>query len=278
MKSKLRSLLHKSPLAMAVARALRQHRALSQAPGKTPWGFGFIGPVGMINGTFESAETELVRTCLQQSDLLINVGANVGYYCAHALSLGKPCLAMEPHPDNVAVLLRNLKINKWQAEVHPVACGECPDILELYGGGTAASLIQGWMGLPAANSILVPIQTLDNLIGERFLNQRIFCLVDVEGAELGVLEGAVKLLNRMPKPLWMMEICIHEHHATGLNPTLQATFDRFFHAGYRAFSAEEGLREIHQNEIKAIAAGGRNTIKGHNFIFSDTGVDGLKFK
>jgi FkbM family methyltransferase len=278
MKTLIRNLIRKSPLAMALARTIRQHNTLSQIPGKTPWGFKFIGPAGMIQGTFEQTETAIVRSCLKRTDLLINIGANVGFYCAHALDIGKQCIALEPHPDNVAVLLRNIKINQWRAEVHPVACGSKPDVLELYGGGTAASLIQGWMGLPTANSILVPIQTLDDVLGERFCNQRIFCLVDVEGAELGVLDGAHHFLNRSPKPLWMMEICIDEHHATasGRNPTMLETFDRFFSSGYRAYSAEEGLREVLRNEVELIASGGKNTLRGHNFIFSEADIDWLK--
>jgi len=263
---------------MAVARAIRQYNILSQIPKTTPWNFKFIGPCGMVDGTFEQSETMVVRSCITYTDIFINVGANVGFYCAHALDLERPCIALEPHPDNVSVLLRNLKINQWQAEVHPVACASKPDVLELYGGGTAASLLPGWMGLPTANSILVPVLKLDDVVGSRFANQRIFCLVDVEGAELGVLDGARQFLNRNIKPLWMMEICIDEHFATanGRNPAMLETFDRFFSSGYRAFSAEEGLREVHRAEVALIAAGGRNTLQGHNFIFSETGVDWLK--
>ena len=276
--SPLRNLIRKSPLAMAVARTIRQHRTLSQAPGKTPWGFHFIGPAGMIDGTFEQSETVVVRSCIQHAEVVINIGANVGFYCAHALDLGKPCVAMEPHPDNVSVLLRNLKINRWQAEVYPAACGSMPDVLELYGGGTAASLLPGWMGLPTANSILVPVLPLDEVVGDRFAAQRIFCLVDVEGAELGVLDGAARFLNRNPKPLWMMEICIDEHYATanGRNPRMLETFDRFYLAGYRAFAVEDGLCEVQRDEVALIAAGGTNTLKGHNFIFSDTDMDWLR--
>lgn len=278
MKSPLRTLIRKSPLAMAVARTIRHHRALSQTPGKTSWGFKFIGPAGMIDGTFEQSETVVVRSCIKHADVVINVGANVGFYCAHALDLGKPCIALEPHPGNVSLLLRNLKINQWQAEVHPVACGSRPDVLELYGGGTAASLLPGWMGLPTANSILVPVLPLDDVVGERFADQRVFCLVDVEGAELGVLDGAARFLGRNPKPLWMMEICIDEHYATanGRNPLMLETFDRFFSSGYRAFSVEDGLREVRRAEVELIAGGGTNTLKGHNFIFSGMDMDWLR--
>lgn len=57
----------------------------------TPLGFKLAGRPGMAAGTFEPAETQLVRELLQQVDILVNVGANVGYYyyCCHALSMRK---------------------------------------------------------------------------------------------------------------------------------------------------------------------------------------------
>jgi FkbM family methyltransferase len=271
----LKNLVSKSPMMTAVARAVRQHKALHIVPSETPWKFKFNGHSGMISGSFEPRETAIFRTCMNQADVFINVGANIGFYCAHALELGKTCVAFEPHPENVAMLLQNLKTNNWKAEVHPVACGSDPDILELYGGGTAASLLKGWAGLSGANPQLVPVIRLDDMVGERFKNHQLLCLIDVEGAELHVLDGAHALLHRHQKPLWIVEICIDEHYATenGRNPVLRQTFSRFFDAGYRAYSIECNLREVTKSEIDEISIGGPNTISGHNFIFTDRGID-----
>ncbi len=123
----------------------------------------------------------------------------------------------------------------------------------------------------------VPIIKLDDVICDRFSEHRVFCLVDVEGAELEVLKGAVNLLNRGHKPIWLVEVCIDEHFATpdGRNPNLKPTFKMFYDAGYRAFSVEDDFREILMEEIECIAEGGANTILGHNFIFSDQPVGGV---
>lgn len=246
----------------------------------TPWKFKFAGHAGMAGGVFEPRETEIIRTCLGRVDIFVNVGANIGYYCAHALSSGKTSIALEPHPDNVGLLLKNLQINQWAAEVYPVACGKAPQILELFGGGTAASLLRGWAGQTASNPHLVPVVRLDDIVGGRFPNQNMLVLIDVEGAELHVLEGAVELLNRNPKPVWIVEICIDEHFATpdGKNPAIKETFAKFFDSGYRAYSIEAGLREIFASEVAAIAdsreASALNI--GHNFIFTITDLDWLR--
>ena len=79
----------------------------------------------MAAGTLEPEETALVRKLLQEVDVLVNVGANVGYYCCHALSLGKPVIAVEPIAGNLHYLLANIRNNGWTAyaEVFPMANG-----------------------------------------------------------------------------------------------------------------------------------------------------------
>lgn len=48
----------------------------------------------MASGDFEPEETRLIQDLLQEVDTLVNIGANVGYYCCHALSLGKRVIAV----------------------------------------------------------------------------------------------------------------------------------------------------------------------------------------
>jgi FkbM family methyltransferase len=75
----------------------------------------------MAQGTFEPEETELIRTILKDVDVLINVGANVGYYCCHALSMGKAVVAFEPIQRNLRYLCVNIKTNGWSCEIYPIA-------------------------------------------------------------------------------------------------------------------------------------------------------------
>jgi FkbM family methyltransferase len=223
----------------------------------------------MQKGSFEVEETRIIREMLKSSDVFLNVGANVGYYAAHALQAGVSTVLFEPHPDNVAMLLRNLRVNRWNAEVHCTACGETNDVLELYGGGTAASLLPGWAGQSISHVNLVPVTPLDSLVGNRFHGQRILCLVDVEGAELAVLSGAAQFLNRTPRPVWVVEICIDVHQPDGkLNAKLLETFDVFYSRNYAAFMLGGGFREIRREEVERIAETGINSLEGHNFLFT----------
>jgi hypothetical protein len=112
---------------------------------KTPWGFTLAGHPAMAAGSFEPEETRLVRELLQEVDVLVNVGANVGYYCCHALSLSKPVIAVEPISRNLHYLMRNIQENGWaeQAEIFPVALGAEANVLQMWGGQVPPWLMGG---------------------------------------------------------------------------------------------------------------------------------------
>lgn len=224
----------------------------------------------MAAGTFEPEETELVRTLLQEADVLVNIGANVGYYCCHALSLGKPVIAVEPIARNLHYLLTNIRNNDWsrQAEVFPVALGGKTDILQMWGGGTGASLIKGWASIPESYVTQVPVLTLDRVLGNAIKGKKALILVDIEGAELMMLEGAAETLKNHPRPTWIMEISATEHQPVGrsMNPNFGKTFEVFFDHGYRSFTPGIKTQEIGKADVDEILAQGAGP-GTHNFIF-----------
>ena len=236
-------------------------------------GFRFMGSRSMEAGQFEPEESAVFQSIIADCDVLINVGANVGYYCCLALKEGKFVVAYEPHPSNQRTLLANIWANHWQGriEVFPMALSDKPQVLKIYGRGTGASLVDGWAGVESDNFTLVPASTLDLTLHDRFSEQRVFLLVDVEGAEFSLLAGAQKMLARDPKPIWLVEIAVEEHQPKGLtmNPHLLSTFDVFWQAGYRAWTAQVAPREIQRDEVAAVIESGRDTLGTHNFLFAD---------
>lgn len=235
----------------------------------TPWGFRFTGHEAMATGTFEPQETALVRKTLLEVDALVNVGANVGYYCCHALSLGRQVLAVEPVRGNVEYLLRNIELNGWAdgVRVYPTAAGARPGVLTIWGGGTAASLVRGWAGIPEAHTSLVPILPLDEIVGSSFADQRLLVIVDVEGAEFQMLQGARATLARRPRPTWLVEISFQQHQPTGSHPRFAETFEIFFEHGYRAFTADGAQQEVTGDDVRRIVRGERAATT-HNYLFT----------
>lgn len=259
-----------------IYRTVRDSRALRSDGTLTPQGFRFVGNPAMENGTFEPEETALVQRLLGKVDVLVNVGANIGYYCCLALQANRDVVAFEPIELNLRYLLKNLKFNGWhqRAEVFPLALGSGIGVVEIFGAGTGASTIPGWAGIPNSEVRLVPASTLDVVLGTRFVGRRCLIVVDIEGAERPMLEGAGILLRATPKPFWMVEISIDEHQPEGtpVNPNLAATFQLFWDNGYEAFTADRQCRAVTPEEVAHVAATAKNSFGTHNFLFLERGT------
>jgi len=245
----------------------------STEPQATPFGFRLSGQQDMMRGVFEPTETQVVRDLVKEAGVFVDVGANIGYYVCHALQANPSCavIALEPLPSNLRYLLRNVKANGWESrcEIAPVAVSSQPAIVSLFGAGTGASLTRGWNGAPDSSAILVPANTLDNIVGERFRGQGCLIMIDVEGHEADVIEGASGLLARVPKPMWFVEIGLGEHLGKGVgNPSYKKVFDRFFSAGYDAWACTSPLRRVTRKDVEAVSIG-ESSLGTHNFLFAD---------
>ena len=267
----IRSAVDKEPRIGTFSRALRDAWDTRSESVATPWGFSLAGSPLMASGRFEPAETGLVRKLLVDLDLFVNVGANVGYYCAHALSLGVGVVAIEPMPRNLHYLLTNLRMNGWDdsAEVFPVALGPSSGVVDIWGNGTGASLVEGWAGIPSNYRTVVPQLTLDTVLGGRLGGKRSLIIMDVEGSELGVLKGTVETLDNQPMPTWLVEISLFEHQPVGrvTNPDFLETFKFFFDRGYRAIEIGGDARELGSDQVEAMANGESPSPLTHNFLF-----------
>ena len=258
------------PSSAAIYRALRDEVDVLAKSVETPWGFYLSGNSLMASGEFERSETQLVQDLLQDVDVLVNIGANIGYYCCHALRLGKHVIAFEPIQRNLRHLFRNVAVNGWNdIEIFPVALSDRMGVMKIYGGDTGASVVKGWAGTSETYSTFVPSMTLDTVLGDRLLGQRVLVILDVEGAEHMVLSGATKLLENDPKPTWLIEISATENQPQGVevNPHLVETFGLMFSKGYEGFTATESRCSVSTDDVKIASESGIPVCGTHNFIF-----------
>jgi len=256
-------------------RYLRDNRRVLDTPRETPMGFRFMGNSLMEQGHFEPEETEIVRRVLERVDVVVNVGANIGYYCCLALQRGKHVVAFEPMGGNLRCLCQNVLANRWddRIEIFPIALSDRTGMIQMFGGGTGASLVKGWAGTPEQYVETVPTSTLDTVLGPRLAGSKCFVVVDIEGAERLMLAGASSFLVQQPKPVWMVEISVAEHQpqGTAINPDLLSTFQVFWDGGYEAWTADRRLRLVAPAEVERIALTGENSLGTHNFLFIEQG-------
>lgn len=240
----------------------------------TPYGFKLQGSNsmhhrGMQEGSFEEEETALIRRYVSQSDVFIDVGANIGFYSCLARSLGKKVIAVEPLARNLDHLYANFIENNWNdVEVFPVGLSDHPGLAMLYGASsTGASLISNWAGASQRFSRVISLSTLDVLLGERFAGKKLFIKIDVEGVEYQVLLGAMKTMKKTPRPAWIIEICLNEFYPTGLNPHYASTFELFWQNGYEVRTADRHTRLIRPADIERWVKAGRCDSGVINYIF-----------
>jgi FkbM family methyltransferase len=266
-----RDFLHRQPrieLAYHTLRKILSDGGIAAAP--TRYGFRMVGSAAITSGEFEVEEIEIVRGMLPQHDRFIDIGANIGLYSCLARQMGKPVVAVEPLAENVLLLLNNLSVNGWQdSEVVVAAVSDKTGIAEIFGNNTSASLVSGWASRSARSMIRerIVLTTLDLVLARRFLNERLLIKVDVEGAEFGLLKGAVETLARTPSPTWVVEICLSENFPDSCNPRYVETFDLLFDHGYRAMTANKERRPVRRDDVMGWHTAGRTPDGVYNYLF-----------
>lgn len=169
-------------------------------------------------------ERRLLRRLVRPGQSVADVGANIGYYgllFAQAVGPSGRVACIEPEPDNVAELRRNVEGNRLaNVEVVPVAVGASTGTVSLRGGINGAVVEDG------LGEVQVPLRTLDELLGDRPVD---FIKIDVEGYEGHVLEGAARLLEEQ-RPALFVEIhpgfLAPPHTTDGLLSRLGALYPR----------------------------------------------------
>ena len=240
----------------------------------TPYGFKLRGSSSvhhrsMQEGAFEEEETSIIRQHLIQSDVFIDVGANIGFYSCLARSLEKQVIAIEPLSRNLDYLYANLLVNNWNdVEVYPMGVSDRPGLAVLYGASsTGASLISNWAGASKRFRRVISLTTLDILLSGRFAGRKLLIKIDVEGVEYQVLTGALKTMKTTHHPTWLIEICLNEFYPSGNNPNYAATFELFWRNGYEVRTADRSNRIILPEDVDRWSKAGRSDSGVINYLF-----------
>lgn len=270
---KFRDLLNRyMPVIGHAVRGRRRIRRAQESPVRTAHGFVLAGNARMAASDFEPDEVAAFVQALQECDACIDVGANVGFYSCLAATRGVPVVAIEPHPANQQLLCRNLQLNALEhtVEVFPMGLSDRPGLLPLFGDDTGASFVQNWSGNVSTRPHVVPVNTLDAIIGGRFEGKRLLIKIDVEGFESMVLKGARMTLERIPRPIWLLEICLTEHFPAGINKHFEETFDVFWSRAYQARTCNRQGAEVGRADVSRWRTEMRTDSGSYSYLFTDT--------
>jgi FkbM family methyltransferase len=170
------------------------------------------GSLAYALGLYEPEAMQSIRRLVNAGDCCIDVGANLGYYTISLANWVGPTglvVAFEPFPGNFAILEKNVHLNQLQNVIlERSALSDCNGSLQLIYGVeeqfSATPSVGGYAVEGERVSINVPARRLDDYAAglERTPD---FIKIDVEGAELAVLEGARRTLAAVG-PILLVEI------------------------------------------------------------------------
>jgi len=152
----------------------------------------------------ERFSTEFVKKIIKTKDIIIDIGANIGYYALLEARLAKKgkIYAIEPIPKNNKLLNENVKLNKYKnISIFQYAIGDKNEI-----GIMNISDKCNWSSFTknpntkVLEEIKVPLITLDKFIEKNVKKNPSLIRMDVEGYECQILKGMKKMLKE-GKPL-----------------------------------------------------------------------------
>jgi FkbM family methyltransferase len=146
----------------------------------------------------EEGEDEYVG--VHPGDIVLDCGANVGAFTREALRRGAArVVAIEPGPWAVECLRRNFpeEIRSGRVVVYPKGVWDHEDTLRLnIPPGMASTAATVALTRATGTALTVPLTTIDRLVTDLSLDRVNFIKMDIEGAELNALRGAVRTVER----------------------------------------------------------------------------------
>lgn len=174
-------------------------------------------------GSYETNETNFLKSVFRDGDVFFDIGANLGWY---SLVLGRKCprsqvYAFEPIPATVEVLEKNIRLNQLE-NIEPIGMGLfnkedelsflfAPDV----SGATSLKLTGQSRGVATIQNVVCKTTTLDAFCGSRGVIPSLL-KIDVEGAELMVVQGGEKTLEHTP--IILMELLRKWSREFGYHP------------------------------------------------------------
>ncbi len=215
-------------------------------------------------GSMNPLETKLVKEKLKPGDTFFDIGAYIDGW--HSLvaggevgELGK-VYSFEPHPKFYKRFARNLKLNKLNnIKLENLAVADKAGFMTFFPAESSSSFFRNFNSKPnrKKTSIKVKVITLDDYIFKNKIKKIDMIKIDVEGAEMLVLKGANRTLQRDDAPDLLIEVVDSYLKDAGSSEKELIGYLRKF--GYKAYTLDfSGLRHY-----KII-----NSSRNNNLFFS----------
>jgi FkbM family methyltransferase len=159
-------------------------------------------PLQFLNfGGYEKEELAVMRDLIEEGDVIFDIGAHVGWYGINLNRYYKNITlhSFEPMPANFRNLVNNFRLNGLDtSRAYNIGLFNENKTVEFYFDteNSKASSLTNLRGTDSVEKVTCEVRALDDFCEEKQLHHVDFIKCDVEGAELFVFRGAVKLIQR----------------------------------------------------------------------------------
>jgi FkbM family methyltransferase len=207
-----------------------------------------VGRTIHANGAYEPAETQFLSLILREGMVVVDIGANIGYFttlAAKCVGRGGKVIAVEPDPYNFRLLLRNIRNNRLN-NVLPfeLALGSSPHEARLFRSAEnyGDHRLYG-EDERQRDSVYVPVDTLDNLLAQQGIGKVDVIKMDVQGYEHLIMEGMTRTLQAVERCTILTEFWPYGIEQAG--GSADEFFELLITSGFRAsvLSADGSAKE-----------------------------------
>lgn len=208
-----------------------------------------------IRGVYEPFETELIKRQIKEGDVVLDLGANIGYYTLIFAKRTGPkgkVFAFEPDPDNFALLGKNIQANGYCNVVAALqAVSNKTEKIKLYLSKDNKGDHRIYDSQDGRPCIDIEAVRLDDYFKNS--NQRInFIKMDIQGAEAAAIQGMERLLKKNGNLTVVTEFWPLGIKKSGAEPEEYLQF--FQKRGFKLYHINERQKKVEPANLPVLLA------------------------
>lgn len=196
-------------------------------------------------GIYEYWKTALFLELVKPGMTVVDIGVNKGYYSLLAAKIMHDrgtVLSFEPDPVNCGWIKKSIEINGYQSvKLFQKALSNVRGTHEFYRGkksGWGSLFFSASDSVPETDPITVETHTLDDVLDEEGIDAVDVIKMDVQGADLLVLQGAKETLTKSKNLSLIMDVDVKTREDK------ESLFGLLKDAGFEVFSISRKLEPI----------------------------------
>ena len=187
---------------------------------------------------YEPFSSAIFRSASLTADVIIDIGAHIGYYSCLAASVRPEArvIAIEASPENGLVISSNATLNGFNVELHNAAFSNSPGRVNFQITEASDNCgLSGHPNSPTVGQIDIVAITGDDLVITP--NQKLVMKIDVEGHELSALQGMEQVLSQAKDVRILIEFNVKCILMAGQSPS--AVLQWIWDHDYEIFALDE---------------------------------------